>query len=147
MPHYTTFDVNTAVQPAQVITVPRASEPVPPRSSTAPQATPMGSPLIINLATPVQFNTGGVDVGTSPAGNQSAGARLIGNDSADATMEPAKPMASPSGMAKDSARTDLIPLPPLPPMPPPSVSEKSTKSEDVCVSVGRRVSVSGCADL
>jgi hypothetical protein len=33
MPHYTTFDVNPAVQPTQVMTVPQASEPKPPTVS------------------------------------------------------------------------------------------------------------------
>lgn len=121
MPHYTTFDVNPEAKPAQVITVPRASVPVPPKLGAAPQSTPVGT----------------------PAGNQSAGGNggLIGNGSADVTVGPIKPMASPSGMAKDGARAGLVPVPP------PPVSEKTTKSEDVCVSVGRRVSVGGCADL
>lgn len=33
MPHYTTFDVNPASQPTQVMTVPQASEPKPPTVS------------------------------------------------------------------------------------------------------------------
>lgn len=119
MPHYTTFDVNPASQPTQVMTVPQASEPKPP---TASQSTTVGSPLIISLPGPVQFKTGGVEVGTSPVGIQNAdvngGSIGSGGSSADVAKEPTKPMAGPSGIAKDGARADLVPLPPLPPIPP-----------------------------
>jgi hypothetical protein len=46
--------------------------------------------------------------------------------------------------AQDNARSDLVPLPPPPP---PDVPEKSANPDDVCGSVGRRVSVGGCTDL